>query len=282
MITGIDHVVILTDDLSAAVRRFDALGFVVERGGSHPAWGTENALIPLADGSYLELLAARDPERAAQHRLWRRPGGGTRRPGDYGGYALESDDLAGDVQRIRNRGLALTDPQMGSRARPDGVTIRWRSAFSERPDLPFLIEDDTPRALRIAAPTRGLGARSSIAEVIVAGVDPAEAARAYEQLLGQPAGSAREAGGAPASTFATTRGHIAVARRRSDAEAGVQHTGHTESVDPGVYAMVLGITRWTEATREALPILRSEGDCWLIDPDATGGPRILLRAARGR
>ena len=45
MIEGIDHVVIAVADLDRAIADFDALGFTVVRGGSHPGLGTHNALL---------------------------------------------------------------------------------------------------------------------------------------------------------------------------------------------------------------------------------------------
>lgn len=155
MITALDHIVILAENLAAGTDRYAALGFAVERGGVHPGWGTENALVPLADGSYLELLAAHDPALAQHHRLWQRPDGATRAPGEYGGYFLGSDDLEHDVAVLRRRGLEWADPQEGSRKRPDGQIVRWRLAFPKRPDLPNLIQDLTPRPLRVAPPSGG-------------------------------------------------------------------------------------------------------------------------------
>ncbi len=127
MITGFDHVVILEGDLNEAMRRYEALGFQVERGGVHPARGTENALIPLVNGTYLELQASRDPSRPVRHRLWQRPDGTLRESGEYGGYALTSDDLAGDVDRLKVGGPLFEEPQADSRARQDGQMVKWRS-----------------------------------------------------------------------------------------------------------------------------------------------------------
>src|SRR5574337_1210576 len=100
MITGFDHVGILADQLSVAVRRYQALGFHVEPGGIHPDRGTENALIPLEGRAYLELLAPQSPSRPtppSQH--WWRADGSPRGPGEYGLYALASDDLPEEVRR---------------------------------------------------------------------------------------------------------------------------------------------------------------------------------------
>lgn len=184
MITGIDHVVVLVANLDEAMAAWRARGFAVERGGEHPGWGTENALIPLRDGTYLELLAVQDPALAARHRLWRAPDGGMRAPGEYGGFALASDELAADVAAMRARSLAIGDVLDGGRRRPDGQEVRWRLAFAEAPELPFLIQDVTPRTLRIAPPAQGAGTDLATAAVEVAAADLERAAAAYERLLG--------------------------------------------------------------------------------------------------
>ena len=58
---ALDHVVVVLPALGPAVEAFAAAGFTVTPGGRHDALPTENALVCFADGSYLELLAARDP-----------------------------------------------------------------------------------------------------------------------------------------------------------------------------------------------------------------------------
>ncbi len=71
MITRLDHVVLAVADLEAAVERFRTLGFSVMRGGEHPGFGTENAIIRFGL-DYLELLHVRDARRP-----WRRASAAT-------------------------------------------------------------------------------------------------------------------------------------------------------------------------------------------------------------
>ena len=61
MSARLDHVVVVVTSLAEAERDFGAAGFTVLAGGRHDALPTENALVCFADGTYLELLAARDP-----------------------------------------------------------------------------------------------------------------------------------------------------------------------------------------------------------------------------
>jgi hypothetical protein len=56
---AIDHLVLPTADLDVARARLSALGFTVAPVGVHP-FGTENACVYFADGTFLEPLAVRD------------------------------------------------------------------------------------------------------------------------------------------------------------------------------------------------------------------------------
>src|SRR5262249_52381780 len=59
------------------------------------------------------------------------------------GWAAHTDDLASLVQKAAAAGIAIENPRDGSRVRPDGKTLQWRS-FALKNDfdgmLPFFIE----------------------------------------------------------------------------------------------------------------------------------------------
>jgi hypothetical protein len=61
VISGNDHLVILVEALEAAVAGYEELGFRVSPGGEHADGLTRNALVPFADGTYLELVWFVDP-----------------------------------------------------------------------------------------------------------------------------------------------------------------------------------------------------------------------------
>lgn len=151
MANGIDHVVIGVRDLEQAAADYEALGFTVTPGGEHAGGATHNALIGFADGTYLELIAFTDPERPQEHRWWSKIAAGE----GLIDFALRSDGLAAEASRLRDAGLANDGPQEGGRLRPDGERVAWRNLVVENPDvsLPFLIEDVTPRELRVPAGT---------------------------------------------------------------------------------------------------------------------------------
>jgi hypothetical protein len=147
----LDHLVILVDDLHQAVTDYTALGFTVTPGGTHADGLTHNALVVFADGTYLELIAFVDPADTRDN-VW-----GWRQFAATGGglidYCAASPDLAKETERLRERGLVVSTPSDGGRQRPDGTQLRWRSARFDQAHrvLPFLIEDVTPRALRVPA-----------------------------------------------------------------------------------------------------------------------------------
>ena len=163
----IDHVVILVDELAGAVDDYRKLGFTVTPGGEHPAWGSHNALIGLADGSYIELIAFRGRasdlgERASKEALadrlqlkgrspvqcrvlaWQAPMEG------LVDFALLSADIERDIVRARQQGLQIEGPLPGGRTRPDGLDVRWQLGIPRTYDVPFLCGDVTPRCLRVS------------------------------------------------------------------------------------------------------------------------------------
>ncbi len=154
MLTRLDHLVVLVRDLELASADYESLGFAVTPGGEHADGLTGNALIPFEDGSYFELVSFLDPEDPTDN-FW-----GWRRFLPYEGlidYCAASDDLDSDASRLESLGFFVDGPDDGGRLLPDGEEIRWRSARIRQEGrlLPFLIEDLTPRGLRV--PRRSLG-----------------------------------------------------------------------------------------------------------------------------
>lgn len=188
MLHSIDHIVVLVDDLAAASADWTRAGFTVTQGGTHAAGLTHNALVAFADGSYFELIAFFNPERQQEHRWWPRVADGE----GLIDYALLSDDLANDASAARGHGLALAGPEEGGRQRPDGQRIEWKSMMLGRgigePTLPFVIEDVTPRALRVPGgeATRHARGVTGIAGLILVTDNVEEAATAMTSLLGTP------------------------------------------------------------------------------------------------
>lgn len=145
----IDHIVIVDRDLATMVEQAEALGFTVVPGGEHAGGMTHNALIAFRDGSYIELIAFIDPDQRSTHRWWPRLWKG----GGLVDFALLCDDLQAEAEEIRGRGLDLPEVVENGRLRPDGQRLDWRQLFPQEivgeTGMPFLIEDVTPRSLRV-------------------------------------------------------------------------------------------------------------------------------------
>jgi catechol 2,3-dioxygenase-like lactoylglutathione lyase family enzyme len=190
VITGIDHVVILVNDLEEGMRAYRELGFTVAAGGKHPRY-THNALVPFADGTYLELIAFWEtaPEGEEHMHRWQRHlahGGGLI------DFAVASDDLNADAASFKQRGIALAGPSDGARSRPDGQQLAWKTAQPTGDNigaLPFIIQDVTPRELRVAsgdAANHANGVRG-IRSLAVVTADQSAAQDRYTALLGKDA-----------------------------------------------------------------------------------------------
>lgn len=148
MITGIDHIVIAVHPLEQALRTWRGLGFTVAEGGKHP-FGSHNALIGFADGSYIELLGFY--EESPAHPWWSLL---HERGGGLIDFCLATDDIHGDLAALRAQGAECGDLIEGGRARPDGYQVRWinnKVSGADQGLIPFIIEDVTPREERLPA-----------------------------------------------------------------------------------------------------------------------------------
>jgi len=129
----LDHVILATPRLAWGMDEFARLtGVVPRRGGQHPGRGTENALVTLGSGHYLELLAPITPKAdSTAPRLIPL------------GWALHTHDLGSVVARLRTSGFSVAGPLPGSRRTLDSTLLEWRTAAAAGPGLegaPFFIE----------------------------------------------------------------------------------------------------------------------------------------------
>lgn len=209
MIARLDHLVVLVRDLDGAVRDYGDLGFAVTPGGEHADGLTRNALVPFDDGTYLELVSFLDPE-GTEDNVW-----GWRSFLPSGGlvdYCAVSDDLASDARGLGGRGFAVEGPGEGGRRLPDGTEIRWRVARIRQDGrlLPFLIEDLTPRNLRVPGgeAARHPNGATGISRLEVAAPDVGEAAGLFAAMTGgsEGAGSGSRLGACEISLVASSGG----------------------------------------------------------------------------
>ena len=157
---------VVVSSLADARARFSAAGFTVTPGGRHDAIPTENALVAFADGSYLELLAARDADTRDELRALHASGDWERHlkgvsaiarrflPALAGrdgvaDWVLRGDALARRAATLRALGVKASGPVAMARVRPDGVRLEWQLLLPEPRLHPFWIADRTPRELRV-------------------------------------------------------------------------------------------------------------------------------------
>jgi len=229
VLSGIDHVIFAVRDPYAAARALeDALGLRAGGGGRHDEHGTFNRLVWLGD-SYIELMGVFDAS-LAERSWW----GGhmlsvlARGTDSFAGLVFATDDLAGDVERLRSTGSRLSDPVSGERARPDGEVVRWRAARLPAPDqdvgLVFAIEHDPTgaewraeeRAARAAEEMPGLG-RVRLARVDIAVPDVARASLRLLREFGIQFRPSLAGGGARDSSLGGQTLRLGPARRRPSA-----------------------------------------------------------------
>jgi catechol 2,3-dioxygenase-like lactoylglutathione lyase family enzyme len=180
MLQGIDHIVIVVNDLEQAAKDYQQLGFTVVPGGKHPV-GSHNVLISFADGSYLEIIAFY--RAAIEHRWWDPLQKGER----LVDFCMQTNDLQGDTLKLRAAGIAINDPVPWSRSRPDGYELKWLLSLaqgSHRGVAPFLIQDVTPREERIPQTFDHKNGAMGIDTVTVAVGELSEVQRWYKNVLG--------------------------------------------------------------------------------------------------
>src|SRR5229473_291829 len=181
MLHGIDHLDVVVKDLEQSASDYGKLGFTVVPGGKHPV-GSHNALISFADGSYLEIIAFY--REAPDHRWWNPLQQGER----LVDYCMQTDDLRGDTEKLRDAGVAIHDPVPWSRTRPDGYELKWILSLSTGPHrgvAPFLIQDVTPRQERIPQTFKHKNGAAGIATLTMATEDLSSIERWYRAAIGQ-------------------------------------------------------------------------------------------------
>jgi Glyoxalase-like domain len=148
-VLSVDHASICGTDLQTVQQAFADVGLKPDYGGPHTNGGTHMALLGFDDGSYLEFIAPQAPG-SADGSPW-----GKLLAADAGpcAWAVSSEDVQREIERLRAAGVAAEGPIKGSRKRPDGLAIEWVTARigSGTPGstLPFIIEDRTPREWRV-------------------------------------------------------------------------------------------------------------------------------------
>ncbi|KZZ67236.1 VOC family protein, partial [Sulfitobacter sp. HI0129] len=126
---SLDHLAVAGEDLAAARAHAEtALDVILQPGGRHDVFGTHNRLLGLADGLYLEAIAADPdapaPDRARWFDLDRFSG-----PARLTNWICRCDDLDAALARLPDGFGRPVDLQRGD--------LRWRMSVPEEGRLPF-------------------------------------------------------------------------------------------------------------------------------------------------
>jgi len=136
----LDHIILGCSDLDRGIDLLEQnTGVRPAFGGVHPGRGTRNALLSLGERRYLEIMAP-DPKqqdivRFPQIRQMTNP--------RLISWAVHPGDIAAVAKRLRENQIAFQGPDDGSRKRPDGRVLHWKTlnlADDRHGLLPFFIE----------------------------------------------------------------------------------------------------------------------------------------------
>lgn len=167
----VDHVIWAVSDLDEGIAIIEErTGVHAIVGGVHPGRGTRNALISLGERHYLEILSTDPAQPEAKNdnvdfvKSLTEP--------KILGWAAGTRDISAIEKKIREANIEMMGPEAGSRKKPDGTTLEWRSIAVGGHDgtvVPFVIEwgensihpsEDSPkgctlRELQLAHPNPG-------------------------------------------------------------------------------------------------------------------------------
>jgi hypothetical protein len=128
MRTVVDHIVWGAPDLEAGMATAERLfGQTPAPGGAHPGLGTRNALLGLADGRYLEILAP-DPAQAITGTLGEKLAD-LSQPALVT-WAVASPALGAIKRRLEAAGLETRGPVGVQRTTPAGEVLAWDLLFA--------------------------------------------------------------------------------------------------------------------------------------------------------
>ena len=138
--TMLDHILLGASGLEEGIAFVKQhTGVTAAFGGVHPGRGTRNALVSLGERHYLEIIAP-DPAQPGSldhYHLQTLPAP------RLVGWAAHPGDLNAFAGHLRNASLAFDGPTPGSRRRPDGRLLEWKTLNLHDDQsglLPFFIE----------------------------------------------------------------------------------------------------------------------------------------------
>jgi hypothetical protein len=143
--TMLDHLLLGCSDLDQGIAFVEKhTGVRSAMGGVHPGRGTRNALLALGKGRYLEVIAP-DPQQKEIQSVGAGLLGELKQLAapQLVEWAVHTLNIEASAERLRKYGVAFHGPTPGSRARPDGRMLHWKTLNfddNRRRLLPFLIK----------------------------------------------------------------------------------------------------------------------------------------------
>ena len=155
------------DGLASTAERIGGLlGQEFTDGGVHPRFGTRNMTLPLASGTYLEIVEVLDHPASDKAPFGQAVRARSALGGGWLGWVVAVDDLAPIELRLGREAAP------GNRFRPDGTELTWRqigvNGLLSDPQLPFFVQWLIPAELH---PSIGADESFSLACLEIAG-DP--------------------------------------------------------------------------------------------------------------
>ena len=126
----LDHIsyACTSSELADVVQRIGSdLGATFVDGGRHPSFGTRNFILPLAGGTYVEVVSALDHPAAAKAPFGRAVQSRADAGGGWLGWAVAVDDISPIEQRLGRQAGS------GHRVRPDGNFLSSSSGNAPQP-----------------------------------------------------------------------------------------------------------------------------------------------------
>jgi hypothetical protein len=127
------------DGLVGTARRLgELLGEPFVDGGIHPRFGTRNMVLPLAQGTYVEVVEVLDHPASDKAPFGQAVRARSELGGGWLGWVIAVDDIAALETRLGRESVP------GNRYRPDGHELRWRQigvkGLQADPQLPFFLQ----------------------------------------------------------------------------------------------------------------------------------------------
>ncbi|MEM9294013.1 MAG: VOC family protein [Acidobacteriota bacterium] len=288
----IDHVTLAGPDLSMLRARFAGVGLRTEYGGQHDNGVTHMSVLPFEDGSYIELISTVKAAQGSGSPLWAEF---IEKDGGPCAWAVQTTEMDSMVQRLRRAKIAVHGPELMHRRTPEGEIARWRVAFlgdgGPGAVLPFLIEDLTPREVRVPPPPAEdrLDEEGKIREDRVLGVaaavlaveDLEESADLFQRGFGMAPPTVMEDDAFEAKV-ALFRGTPVVLAQPLTAASPLRHRLDAYGQSPACFLLRtpdLALTRKRLEVKKTAPWLRGRV-AWL-SPDVLGGRYLGLFGRSG-